>query len=267
MTIRLMGTGAADGIPALFGDDRVSRHAREHGGREVRSRSGAVIDGILKIDLPPDTWSQCAAQGVSPCDWSALVFTHGDDDHLALAELQYALYPFTEADHAHFAIYGPAPVIGAIRTRFPDWPIETHETTAFTTCEIHGYRVTPVLARHGEAEAHNLIVDHAGRTLLYATDTGAYGEETLAFLAGRSLDLLVIECTDAQNPSGYAGHHDLVSLEATLARMRREGALSPDARVVTTHHAARGDATHGELIELLAPLGAEPGYDGLSVTI
>ncbi len=263
-----MGTGAADGIPALFGSDRVSQYARQHCGREVRSRTGALVDGTLKIDLPPDTWAQCAAQGVDANDWTALLFTHSDDDHLAMSELQYALYPFTFADHAHMAIYGNEAVLSALHARFPDWPIETHKTCVFESFEVHGHRITPVRANHGSGEeCHNLLVERGGRTLLYATDTGEYSAESFEFLAGRAVDLLVIECTDARAPSGYSGHLDLFSLELMLRRLRREGALSSEARVITTHHSSRGDATHGELLELLEPLGAEPGFDGQMLTV
>lgn len=264
-----MGTGAADGVPALFGEDRVSKYAREHGGRELRTRCGALVDGTVKIDLPPDTWMQCAAQGVDATEWTALVFTHSDDDHLATSELQYALYPFTEADHARFAIFGNATVLACIHERFPDWPIETHLTQAFQPFEIHGHRITPILATHGGGaeECHNLLIERDGKTILYATDTGEYAPQTFEFLQGRAVDLLVIECTDGRAPSGYRGHLDLVSLEMMLSRMRRDGALAAGARVVTTHHAARGDATHGELMELLEPLGAEPGFDGIMLTI
>ena len=268
MTIRLMGTGAADGIPALFGKDRVSQYAREHGGREIRSRTGALVDGTLKIDLSPDTWSQCAAQGIDPSEWTALVFTHSDDDHLSTSELQYALYPFTEADHAHMPIYGNAAVLQAIHARFPHWPIETHETRAFESFEVHGHLITPILATHGGGEeCHNLLIERDEKTLLYATDTGEYAPQTFEFLSGKAVELLIIECTDARAPSGYAGHLDLYSLELMLTRLRRDGALAADARVLTTHHAARGDATHGELLDLLEPLGAEPGYDGMILTI
>ncbi len=268
MRVQLLGSGGADGIPALFGSDRVSRNARAVGGREVRSRASALVDGVLKLDLPPETLAQCHAHGVDATEWEAILFTHSDDDHLAVNGLQYALYPFTAEDHAQFAIYGNAAVVARIRTRFPDWPIETHETRAFCPVETHGYAVTPVLATHSPGEeCHNLLIERAGRRFLYATDTGVYGEATFDFLAGVGVHALVIECTDGVAGSEYPGHLSLATLAPVLERLRESGALAPRARVVTTHHSARGGATHAELLGLLAPLGAEPGYDGLTFEV
>ena len=99
MNIRLLGTGAADGIPGFFGNDMVSRYARENGGKDVRTRSAALIDGVLKIDFPPDTLTQVQRDLLDALDWTGLVFTHSDDDHFAVDELQYALFPFTDLDH------------------------------------------------------------------------------------------------------------------------------------------------------------------------
>src|ERR1700676_4724693 len=105
MQIRLIGTGAADGIPAFFSESEVSRYARKHGGKDVRTRSSALIDGTIKIDLPPETFMQCVAQGLVPQDWSALVFTHSHEDHCAVSELQYGLIPFTTREFLEYPIY------------------------------------------------------------------------------------------------------------------------------------------------------------------
>jgi len=44
MKIRLLGTGGADGIPAYCANNPVSDFAREHGGREIRTRAAARVD-------------------------------------------------------------------------------------------------------------------------------------------------------------------------------------------------------------------------------
>src|SRR4051812_21857635 len=106
MNIRLLGTGGADGIPAFCSDSMVSKWAREHGGKDIRTRAAALVDGDLKIDFGPDTQAQIQRDGLDPCDWTALLITHSDEDHLAVSELQYFLYPFNEHDNVPFAIYG-----------------------------------------------------------------------------------------------------------------------------------------------------------------
>jgi phosphoribosyl 1,2-cyclic phosphate phosphodiesterase len=268
MNIRLLGTAAADGIPGLFSDDEVSRYARENGGKDVRTRSAALIDGVLKIDLPPDTMMQLQRDHLSARDWTALVFTHSDDDHLALNEIQYALIPFTELDHLPYTIYANAVVTQRIRKRYPEWPLEIVETHSFEPFTHGAHRITPIRATHIESEdCHNLVVERDGKTLLYATDTGVWPEETFDFLRNVKLDLLVIECTDGFCASEYPGHLDIKECVMVVNRLRAQGTLAPDAPVYTTHHSVRGRARHCDLERVLRPHGIEPGFDGLKVDV
>ena len=86
MNIRLLGTGAADGIPGFFGNDMVSDYARAHGGKDIRGRTSALVDGVIQIDFPPDTLSQLNRFALDAREWTAVLFTHSDDDHLVLGQ-------------------------------------------------------------------------------------------------------------------------------------------------------------------------------------
>ncbi len=268
MTIRLLGTGGADGIPALFGDDPVSTWSREHGGSEIRTRAAALVDDGLKIDLPPENSAQLLRNNLQACDWDLLLFTHSDDDHLTLSELQYALFPFTESFESPFPIFANPTVLDEIRRRYPDWPLELHEIRSFCPFESAGYRINPLRARHTPGEdCFNFLIERGGRRLVYATDTGVWSDETFEALKGAALHLLVIECTNAFQPSSYLGHLDLDGLGYVLNRLRATGAVTADTRVVTTHHAAQGGARHCDLHAALAPLDAEPGFDGMLIEV
>ena len=65
MKIRYLGTAAAEGWPALFCSCPICTHAREHGGKNLRTRTQAILDDDLLIDFPPDTYG-------TPCNtaWS-----------------------------------------------------------------------------------------------------------------------------------------------------------------------------------------------------
>lgn len=56
MKIRYLGTAAAEGWPALFCSCPICTQARERGGKNLRTRTQAVLDGELLIDFPPDTY-------------------------------------------------------------------------------------------------------------------------------------------------------------------------------------------------------------------
>lgn len=268
MNVKLLGTGAADGIPAFYGTSRVSSYAQRYGGKDLRTRASALIDGHIKLDLGPDTFSQIATHGTHPLDWSGIMFTHSHDDHLCESELQYALAPFTPELWAPFTVYGNGSVIARIENRFPNWPFELIETKSFEPFEHHGYRVTPIQALHRlEEDCHNLIFERGGRAFLYGTDTGFWQEPTWEFLAGTKLNGLVLECTDGFHRSTYHGHMDAQEVIKIVERLATLGALAPDAIVVTTHHGHAGDATHAELEAFLNPHGIEVGFDGFSFDV
>lgn len=268
MKIQLLGTGAADGIPGLFSRDAVSNYAREHGGREIRTRSAAVVDGIIKIDLGPDTFHQVLKFGIDPTDWKALFFTHSDDDHIEEKEIQYALFPFTEEDHLGFTIFGNSVVSSIIRHRYPDWPLDIVETQSFTPVRFADYEVTPILATHIPGEdCHNLVFSRDGKTILYATDTGVWPEETFEFLTGKALGALVLECTDGIHESSYLGHLNLRSFYETVERLHKSGAVTSNTKIASTHHSCRGAMRHRDLESEFTAKGIIAGYDGLVLEI
>ncbi|MBI1335135.1 MAG: hypothetical protein GC165_19905 [Armatimonadetes bacterium] len=268
MKVLLMGTGGADGIPALYGDDRVSKYARANGGRDLRTRAAALVDRDFKIDLGPDTLSQVHRFGIDPRDWSALFVTHSDEDHLCLSEIQYGMFPFVECEKLEYTIYGNPIVCELIRHRYPEWPIDLIELKKWHTVTHEAYQVTPVHATHkGDEECHNFIIEKDGRRFFYATDTGFYRQETFDFLAGKGLHAMVIECTDGFHKTPYVGHMDIAQCVEQVSRLRENGALAKGSQVFTTHHSAGGGATYEELEQALCPYGITPGFDGLSFEV
>lgn len=268
MNIRLLGTGSADGIPGWYSDSEVSDYARVHGGKDVRTRSGALIDGHLKVDLPPDTAWQIVRDGLDAREWTGMVFTHSHDDHLAVDEIQYALYPFNSNEFVPYSIYGNASVCARIAERYPGWPIELVETRSFETTWHMGYEITPIRAMHGvDEDSHNLLISSGGRTLLYATDTGIWAPNTWEFLKERVVHGLVLECTEGVLSTHYEGHLDVDECIEVVDRLRKQGSLVADAPVATTHHSPLGGGTHAQLRAVLNPHGIQVGYDGLEFEI
>jgi phosphoribosyl 1,2-cyclic phosphate phosphodiesterase len=238
------------------------------GGREIRSRASAIVDDGLKIDLPPDTFWQLTRDGLDARDWTALIFTHSHEDHFAVGELQYGMYPFNEREFLGYVIYGNAAIGDGVSSHYPDWPIEFVLTRSFEPFCHLAYEITPIEANHkNDEDSQNLVFSSGGRTAIYATDTGIWPEVTWEYLSGIRADALVIECTDGIVEGGYEGHLSLSRLKMVVERLRRQGTLGSGSRVVTTHHSHQGDATHEELVALLRPDGIEVGYDGLVVEV
>ncbi|MBS1708194.1 MAG: hypothetical protein JSS65_05660 [Armatimonadetes bacterium] len=266
MRVRLMGTGGADGVPGFFSDSRVSRYAREHKGKDIRTRAAAVVDDTIKIDLGPDTWYQAMRDGLDARDWTAVLFTHSDADHFAPDELMYCMFPFNHMEYSGFTIYANGFICRRILEKFPEWPFELVMTKSFSPFVHGGYRISPLQAHHNPSEdSHNFLVQDGDSTLLYATDTGIWSEPTWEALRHAQLDCMVLECSEGLASTAYDGHLDAHEFLEVVERLRGMGVVTNETQIVSTHHSHNGEATHDELVEFFAPHGVVVGYDGLEL--
>ena len=78
MKPKYYGTGGGAGIPEIFCDCRVCRHAREFGGKDIRTRSQAVIDDKISIDFPVDTYLHTAYCGLDMRRIKNIIITHAE---------------------------------------------------------------------------------------------------------------------------------------------------------------------------------------------
>ena len=56
MELTYLGTAAAEGFPAMFCNCAHCREARALGGKNIRTRSQALVNDDLLIDFPADTY-------------------------------------------------------------------------------------------------------------------------------------------------------------------------------------------------------------------
>ena len=67
MKLTYLGTAAAEGWPAAFCNCDGCRAARRLGGRNIRTRSQALVDDALLLDFPCDAWLHALRQGLDFC--------------------------------------------------------------------------------------------------------------------------------------------------------------------------------------------------------
>ena len=89
MKIKFLGTCAAEGFPAMFCECPVCEKAREKGGRNIRTRSQALIDEKILIDFPADTYMHVLNFGLDLKRVKAIFITHGHDDHIYPWDIMY----------------------------------------------------------------------------------------------------------------------------------------------------------------------------------
>ena len=267
MEIKLLGTASAEGWPGMFCACEVCQRSRQVGGKNLRTRSSALIDGVVKIDFPPDTLHHILTQGLDLTKIEHLLFTHAHHDHFAIQDLQYMSWMFVpQPISTPLNIWGPLDAVDRIRKApdLQDLPLHLECLEAWETAAMGRWQVTPILAQHDPDQAcFNYLISDGKKTLLYATDTGWYEEPTWKFLANSKIDGIVVECTKGPVEGGYMAHLCIPEVIRMRERLMKQGALSRDARVVTTHHSHLGGLMHEELEAQLNPHGIEVGYDGM----
>ena len=264
MKIHILGTSAAEGIPAYACDCATCRAARTLGGPNIRSRSGLVIDNELKVDFGPDTLRHIHAGGLDAMWWKWVVFTHAHDDHCLPSELNYLLPPFApEAVAQRLQFYGSQAVLDRIRCcKRPD-SFLLRRLSPGEPMRLGRYVVTPIVASHGtDRQCYNLIIGRETGSLLYACDTGWYPDSTWDLLRDARLDVVIMECTHGLATGDHHGHLDCIGLLKMRDELERMGALAGGARFVATHFSHCGGALHEELEARLNPEGVEVAYDG-----
>lgn len=276
MKLFFLGTGAAEGVPALFCDCDVCRAAHRRGGNDKRTRTSVLVDDAIQIDLSPDTLAHVHRYGPDfPLHAVRdLLFTHSHDDHFAVRELQYLSPTFAPTRTAPLHVWGSSQLLDKLKTQtshfFETAPLGRCTLTPFVETAVAHLLVTPIVARHSEAElCFNYLLRNpqTGATLLYATDTGWYAEPTWAFLEGRRLDAVVVECGNGGAEGGYEGHLNVSDVIRFREKLHAGGGLIPNAPFYATHLSHTGLLLHDELTERFAPHGIRVAHDGLTLAI
>ena len=278
MNIQFLGTGAAEGIPALFCNCDFCRGVRA-GGKGVRSRAQVILDGELSVDFPPDAFSHGARAGVDLSALRYLLVTHSHCDHFyahdfVLRGYKYAKNMTSPALH----ILGNAEVLEVFRESVrremrPEVAAQFALTqlSAFVPCAFGDWTAHPLPARHSSQEPFVFFLEGKGKRILHLTDTGPLPEESYAYLehlGGAAYDLITLDCTFLYDDAPHSARHMGVKENAELLRRLRERGLADGhTKAVITHFSHNSAPTEEKLRRAEKELCVIAAYDGLVVTI
>lgn len=278
MKFQYLGTAAAEGIPALFCACDICREALKRGGKELRLRSGAIVNDKLLIDLNPDTYAAKLRLGLDFSGVRNAIITHAHSDHFA-RELMGCFTP-TCAHIAKtgdpFHLWGSAFTASAwkeytsvIQMKEPELEkyVVFHELKPFETVEIEGVKVTALKARHSCPESLIYILQQGDARLFYGNDTGPLDAETWAWLekdTGRPFTTVSLDSTMGYPENHYYGHMSLKENIETKERMIAIGAADENTRFICHHFSHNALALHRETEEYMKPYGFMVAYDGLT---
>jgi len=272
MRVQILGTGAAEGWPGLFCRCGTCQRARAAGGYNLRTRASLQVGDTHKIDLPPDTFCQAARFGLELSRLKHLFITHSHIDHFASHELELTRPPFAhDLADPPLVVYGNEAVVAAtkwLQSEAHAAVLQVRRVEPFVPVSADGLVFTPVLAEHAPPEqALNYVVTSPAGSLLYASDTGRYGPQTMEYLAGFRLDLVIAECTQGTSAAPAQHHLGWAAVLQLRDDLARAGALCSGARVVITHFSHNIGLLHDELEALAAPEGITVAYDGIGLEV
>ena len=106
MKILFLGTGAAEGVPAMYCDCETCQEVRRRGEGEYHTRSQIVVDESVGIDFPPDAYYRSLRYGLELKNLERLLITHSHMDHFYAHDFILRGYKYTKADLTDLHIYG-----------------------------------------------------------------------------------------------------------------------------------------------------------------
>lgn len=282
MKVQYLGTAAAEGWPGMFCHCKNCEEARRRGGRDIRTRCQTLIDDVLFLDFPPDTYYHALQFGIDASAVKYLLFTHSHMDHMYPQELE-----LRGGGYAHdmvapdLEIYGSAATKASFDTIVKEEleaeiapHLHWHILEAFQPTEVGPYRVTAFPARHmaPEAQPYVYLIEKDGKALLYLHDTGYLFEEVFEYLLKNGIhpDMVSLDCTYGPI-SAYGGDRDghmgIPQNRKVKDRLIADGVCSDQTIFVINHFSHNGSALYDELCEEVRKDGFLVAFDGRIVEL
>ncbi len=282
MKIRFLGTGAAEGVPALFCQCETCQEVRRRGEKEFHTRAQYLIDGVLGIEFPPDAYYHSLRFGVDFSAVKHLIITHSHMDHFYAHDFVLRGYKYTKTP-TPLTVYGNAEVLKVFQecTRRELKSevatllrlVEVQAFTPFICGENGEYTVTPLPAQHSQTEeAFVYLIEKENEAYLHLTDTGRLPYETLAYLQTyfadreRKLEFVTFDCTFLERTAGNISRHmGIEDNRAMQEELLRRGVADGHTRYAITHYSHNNNPLSENLERLASVYGYIPAFDGMEV--
>ncbi len=277
MKFQYLGTAAAEGIPAFVCNCENCIRSREIGGRALRTRSQAIVDGKLLIDFPADTMAHIHAQRIDLLKVSDCIVTHNHYDHLHPVDLANFKPGFSHLPEGwHMNIYGSDKVGESIEPQLNDKLRELNilsfeEVKAFEPKKIGEYTVTPLKAIHDPKSGPLFYqISDGEKTILYANDTNYFDDSVWEYWEKTKpyFNMVSLDCTNACKPLTYIGHMSFAENVKVRARMLEMGVADENTTFVCHHFSHNGyNVVYDEFVPIAAKEGFLVSYDGMILHI
>lgn len=256
MKMILLGTGDADGIPALGCDCAICKAALEgkEPSRTFASAAVLVKDTFIIIDPTPQIQIQLAAVGLQNKIPSGILITHLHYEHWAGLPLLHA-FDRLGGGKQKFHVYSNAQTLNYIKNRMYDLLSATNRWI------VERFKYIPIRQRFkiGSVTVETLVLDHQVPTTGYVLETGDLRIGYLLDTGPRfeepdDLDIAVLDCTWAKKEGdGHMSIKDVMNIAPHLARK------------VVCSHIGHKNLFHRELDKIFRGTNVIIGIDGMKL--
>ena len=156
MKIQYLGTAAAEGIPGIFYECENCKRTKQLGGKNIRTRSQALIDGKILIDFPADTYMHYLKWNIPLDKIKTCIITHSHSDHLYPIEIEMRINGYAHISSGEpLTFYSAESGYGMLESIVERYNISEKDIVLklvkpFTPFEAEGYGITPIKATHDE---------------------------------------------------------------------------------------------------------------------
>lgn len=291
MRLTFLGTSAGEGYPGRWCRCVHCAYAREHGGKNIRMNSSAMIDDDILLDLNGESFALAALKSIDLLHTRYLLVTHPHDDHFIPQHLVWRRMPegADRLSHAamrpiaaprfsslpHLTVIGNHHVESALRAKIPadqeadGYAMSFQPAEAGVALTFPDLRVIPIQSIHGPTDdfALNYIIQRGEKTILYALDTGGYSDEMIDIVRRFRYDLIVMEGTRGDVDEDPGGHMNMKKNLAMAFFFRNEQLLKPNGRFVLSHLSPHWTPPHDQYEIMMREHQIDVAYDGLEMTI
>lgn len=234
MKLKYLGTGAYEGVPGIFCDCPACRYAKKAGGKNIRTRSQAIVDGKLLLDFPADTYMHMLHEGLDLYDIHTCLITHRHSDHLYQKDIMARGKAYSHYQGKPLTVYASKASYEDIMDAMRRYGLEQEGCVIAVQIqelmkpfETEGYHITPLPANHAEnADPVFYIIEKDGKRLLYAHDTGYFPTESWVYLEEKKMyfDCVSLDATlFYQEGSGEAAHMAVRDCVKVYDRLQKSG--------------------------------------------
>ena len=276
MKLKYLGTAAAEGVPALFCDCEVCQKSMKLGGRNIRTRSQAIIDNTLLIDFPPDTYWHFIQHKLPMDKITNCLVTHSHQDHLYAPDIFMRKKGFANFKE-------PKPVLNFYTGKDGVKKIneivngcnmseaKAHIIKSGDVFDVQDYTITALEASHDKHSDPLLyIIEKDGKSVFYSNDTSEYSEKSWDILKkyGKPISLISLDCTECDKHIEYIGHMNLERCVALCDKLKEIG-VAYENTVFVLHHFSHngGNAVYDDFSKIAAEHNFLVSYDGMEIEI